>query len=345
MLSRVELTIEPKSPSMPSTHTPARLTTVATLAAISLFAAAAAGAQELTNHDPASAQLVTSDIPRFWRAVDQATLLGAANTLQTIYIDSGSAGVHDFIEGRIGSGDNLAAVVAGHPRYYAALRANTLSVDTASTIKAAIRRSLTRLHELYPPAVFPNVYFVIGAMNSGGTSTASGLLIGVEMNARDTTTPTGELSAWQRTNTGMLMNLPGIVAHELIHFQQPATQGTSLLARSLMEGAADFIGDLISGQTINRVQHAYGDAHEAALWAEFQPAMHGSDVSHWLYQGDKSVGRPADLGYYVGYEICKAYYTRARDKRIAVRDIINITDADAFLNASGYAAAVTARRQ
>jgi len=72
--------------------------------------------------------------------------------------------------------------------------------------------------------------------------------------------------------------------------------------------------------------------------------MHGHDASHWLYQGDKSVNRPADLGYYIGYEICKAYYDHARDKRTAVHDIINITDADAFLGASGYTGNMSSRR-
>jgi uncharacterized protein YjaZ len=65
--------------------------------------------------------------------------------------------------------------------------------------------------------------------------------------------------------------------------------------------------------------------------------MHGSDLSRWLFQGDRSTDRPADLGYYIGYKICEAFYRRAPDKSEAIRQIIRLTDAEAFLQESGYA--------
>ena len=101
--------------------------------------------------------------------------------------------------------------------------------------------------------------------------------------------------------------------------------------------AADFIGELISGRKNgNRVQHAYGNAHERALWKEFSREMHGTDWSHWLGQADRAVDRPADLGYYIGYKICEAFYQGASNKMDAVRTILQMTDADAFLLQSKY---------
>jgi uncharacterized protein YjaZ len=97
------------------------------------------------------------------------------------------------------------------------------------------------------------------------------------------------------------------------------------------------MGEMISGGIINRVQRSYGDAHEQALWAEFQKEMWGTDTSHWLYQGDRAKDRPADLGYYVGYKICEAFYRRSADKPEAVRRILRIADPEAFLKESGYA--------
>jgi len=44
--------------------------------------------------------------------------------------------------------------------------------------------------------------------------------------------------------------------------------------------------------------------------------------------------KQADLGYYVGYLIRRAYYRNAKDKRQAVFDILNIQDARAFYEAS-----------
>lgn len=214
------------------------------------------------NRDPDAARLVTSDIPRFWRAYDGATLANAAARFQRVYIDSGSAGVHDFVAGRLENGRELAGTVAARPRFYAAIRANTLAIDTARAVTGAVGASFRRVKTLYPDAVFPDVYFVVGRLNSGGTVSDRGLLIGVEINARDANAPTDELNDWERAVTGTAAALPGVVAHELTHMQRrggdPEHGAATLLARSLNEGAADFIGELISGVRMNPVQHVYG---------------------------------------------------------------------------------------
>jgi hypothetical protein len=58
--------------------------------------------------------------------------------------------------------------------------------------------------------------------------------------------------------------------------------------------------------------------------------MNGTDASNWLYQGDRSKDRPADLGYFTGARICGAYYKNAADKRRAARDIFAMPSASAF---------------
>src|SRR5580704_4404930 len=228
-------------------------------ASLALAAGVCAQQPSKTNRNPDAARLVTIDIPRFWQVFDEATLKDAGSAFQRDYLDSGSAGLHDFLENRIQSGRHLASTVAARPRYYAAIRENTLALDHPPVIKEAIRASFRRLKEIYPAAVFPDVYFVIGAMNSAGTVSAAGLLIGLEMNARGESTPVDELTDWERAVTGQIANLPHIVAHELIHIQQPADSGkTTLLRQALNEGGADFIGEMISGGVINRVQRSYG---------------------------------------------------------------------------------------
>ncbi len=160
---------------------------------------------------------------------------------------------------------------------------------------------------------------MIGAFNSGGTSTKSGLIIGVEM-------------MWD------LSGIPGVVAHELIHFNQkyPFAKPT-LLEQSLMEGAADFIGELISGRQINGAALQYFEAHENELCGEFASIMNDAIFHGWLYgSAGKKEGRPNDLGYAMGYKICKAYYEKQEDKKGAVAHILNLTDAQEFLKSSGY---------
>jgi len=250
-----------------------------------------------------------------------------------------------------GTGDmlaatNLDAAVQKRPRFFAAIRANTLAIDTAKAVKDSIRAYYRRLAALYPDAVFPPVYFLIGQLTSGGTTGDAGQLIGAELHGADATTPLGELNDWERRVVGHVDGLPAIVAHELMHIQQShARNGAApvetndkqtLLAQSLNEGCANFLAWTVTGADPAKAADQYGIAHEHELWTEFQREMNGTDASHWLYQGDKSKDRPADLGYFVGARICGAYFNSAPDKRRAVYDIFAMPNASAFLARSGY---------
>ncbi|HEY2165088.1 MAG TPA: hypothetical protein VGH04_13905, partial [Gemmatimonadaceae bacterium] len=110
-----------------------------------------------------------------------------------------------------------------------------------------------------------------------------------------------------------------------------------LLATALEEGCASFMAWTVTGVDPARAANPYGMAHEHELWVEFQREMNGTDASNWLYNGDRSKDRPADLGYFVGARICGAYYERAADKRRAVKEIFAMPDPAAFLARSGYA--------
>jgi len=52
---------------------------------------------------------------------------------------------------------------------------------------------------------------------------------------------------------------------------------------------------------------------------------------------------PGDLGYWVGYRIVKSYYQHSRDKRQAVREILEMSDPHAFLARSGWSPGMTLR--
>ncbi len=64
--------------------------------------------------------------------------------------------------------------------------------------------------------------------------------------------------------------------------------------------------------------------------------MSGFDFMDWLYGLSGKDGRPNDLGYWMGYEIAKAYFNKKKDKKRAVESIIKIEDYPAFLEESGY---------
>ncbi len=264
--------------------------------------------------DPDSARFITSDVALFWKAVDAAPPERLAAVLQRDYLERGTVGVRDFLMGRILSAEDLALAVRHSRARYDSSRAANLDISAAVP---AMRAAFHKLKALYPDAVFPDVYFVVGRFNSGGTASRHGLLIGSEM-YRDAS------------------KLPAIVSHELIHFQQHYPNQT-LLEHAFLEGSADFIGEMISGSQINNSAHEYGRAHEHELWQEFKPHFDDRSYYPWMY-GRPSDGRPADLGYFIGYRIAQAYYEKRSDKQTAIADIITGGHGNvrALLAASGY---------
>jgi hypothetical protein len=284
------------------------------------------------NTDPSKAEIITSDIELFWKAYDASLPNYSADVFQHEYIDKGSNGVKGFLWKRIESGNNLSKVISRHPRYYASIRESTGRI---AGMEDQIRQSLAKLKEYYPAAVFPPVYFVIGALSSGGTTSKAGLIIGAEMYGRTPSTSEDELSPWLKTVLKPVDEVPHVVAHELIHFQQDYDGGT-LLQACLKEGSADFLAELVSGKHINQHVHDFANPKERELWEEFQERMNKKNYNGWLY-GTSGPGRPQDLGYWMGYQITKAYFDRMADKKQAVFDILHIHNPTRFLEASSYA--------
>ena len=305
------------------------------LLALALFTPPACGSAP-TADDPKLARLVTEDIPRFWEAFDARAKLGTATALDTLYLKPGTRGLKDWKRLRLEDAATMAKTVDSAARYYESARASTMRIAEA---EPRIRVAFQKLEEIYPEAVFPDVYFVIGRLTSGGTTSAAGLLIGAEMYGRTDDPVVAKMGDWLAAVLRPVEDVPGIVAHELVHFEQ-GRPGRSLLARALNEGSADFIGEMISGVNINAHVHAWvraQDGRERALWEEFRPKMRGKNDEGWFTTEDEKK-RPKDLGYFMGYRIAQAYYERAIDKQAAIRDILRVSDVEEFLERSGYAA-------
>jgi len=249
---------------------------------------------------------------------------------------------------------DLVEVVERLPRFYASTRPGTLRV---AEMGKKMRKSFHKFKKHYPDAHFPDVYFVIGIANTGGTASKNGLLIGTELYGAAANTPRDEFPAWFKTflpdvkddaelqrlvskalDTALkpVEKLPFVVAYESCHFNQNYPKQRSVLEKSIQEGACDFIAELIAGEPLNPSQKIYGDQHEADLWREFQAEMNGTDLSKWMYNGFKVKNRPGDLSYYMGYKISKSYYQNAKNKRQAIREVLNIKDFSDFFKKSHY---------
>ena len=288
--------------------------------------------------DPGKARFIYEDIDRFWRAYDVARRLRTPGAREKVfrveYVERGTAGLVDYFFAKIGTTEKLVSFVNGHRRYYDSVRANTLR---AREMEPQVREALRKLAVLYPRAKFPDIYFVVGRLSSGGTVSNNGLLIGTEMYSVAPDTPKDELSVGLRRIVAPSDELPHTVVHELVHFQQRG--GSRFLLRgALAEGGAEFIADLVLPSPRKPFYRVWGEQHEALVWERFTADMKSADWSKWIGGNTRAPEEwPADLGYFVGYEIARRYYDRAEDKQAAIRDLLELRDPEGILKASGYA--------
>lgn len=308
--------------------------------ALSLFLAPLACAQS------AEPRFITSDIANFWKAYDASTPANRAAVMQKLYLDPGSPGLKAFLEARIESAQALANQIDRRsPKFYATVRPYTLKVDEQIP---TIRKYLARFRELYPDASFPPVYFVIGRVTSGGTTADAGLLIGTEVSSLGPGVDTSEIAPSFIKAMGTSDHLPLMVIHELTHTQRKRDRGEKippLLSQSIGEGAADFMTELIANSSINAYQHDYADSRHDEIFARFERDLRDkpADASNWLYNYSQVKGEPADLGYWIGAQICRSFYEKSADKAAAIRAIVRLEDIAALVRASRYASLLAAR--
>lgn len=265
--------------------------------------------------NPDSCKIVTKDIDNFWQSFELFQQGFKGNPFNEHYIKMGSQGVIDFTPYRIQHADTIFKNVKESTSKYLAVKEGTFNITKK---RKQITATFYALKYWFPEAVFPPVYFVIGNFNSGGTSSPNGLIIGAE-------------------TQNNIDNIPYIVAHELIHFQQRTySQNPTLLEQAINEGTADFIGEMISGNHINKNAFEYGYQHQDDLCKEFVRLMDSDELKDWLYGTSGKDSRPNDLGYWMGYQIAKSFFNNHIDKHQAIRELLDIKDAKTVLKKSGF---------
>jgi hypothetical protein len=284
-------------------------------------------------------RFVTTDIDNFWEAYDALEISSdSIATIQQLYIDKASPEFEKFLEARNFTAEQYIDWIKFAPDFWKTIRPLTLAVKKK---KYKIDSIYSSFQELYPEADLPNICFAITPIQSGGTTSKGLILIGTEIatvdpKVVDISQITGFMKSLFERSTG---NIEYLVAHELIHTQQTFEFGNdiSLLEVAVVEGSADFLAMLTLGElTMNRAIFDYGEAHLNDLWEEFQTDLNANrsyEETDWFY--NYSSDRPADLGYYLGFKIAEAFYNKSEDKRKAIKEIIEMTDAKDFLTKSG----------
>lgn len=267
----------------------------------------------------------TEDVTLFYKVYDAAGGHPTAEQLQHDYLDAGSPGLHKLAELRNVTGIRIADNLEKHPEVYVNAKR---CMELLPRVKQREAAAMRKLLDLYPEANFPPITIAVSRGKPVGVgSPVDGVMIGLEA-----------LCATTWMNPDPEERFVHVLAHEYAHVQQARElvddEHPSVLEISLIEGIADLMAELTSGQAgyANLAEQVPG--HEKEIETDFLADQDKTDLSKWVY--NSTADKQNDVGYWVGYRIAKAYYEQAKDKKQAVKDLLRMTDPKAILAKSGW---------
>lgn len=254
--------------------------------------------------------IITTDIDNFWTAYDKiVTTKDNAEQLEylnKLFIEKASPGQQEMFKARRYKPEEYIDAINKRPEYWTTIRPNTLK---AKDVAANFETGIEKLRKIYPELKPANIYFTVGVFRSGGTTSGNNILIGSEIIFAD---------------EKHINNLPFTIVHEYVHTQQKKTAGLKLLDQSVMEGIAEFV----TVKALDKPSFApainFGKSNEPRIKNAFARQMFNIDYVFWLYSDAKNDFNTRDLGYYVGYAIAEKYYEKAKDKKLAIKEMIEL---------------------
>jgi len=278
-------------------------------------------------------KVYTDDIRHFYEAFDSVNLQTdktlQLKTVQTLYVDRASQGLKDFMALGGGNTQRWLNYMLYNKKYLQGIRPN---LESISGQIPEIQSRLAQVKEVYPGFKDGSIYFIVGCGLVGGSPSKStqSLILGAEVLVKKN-------AQWA---------IPSAI-HEFIHLQQKDGNG-QLLTQTLNEGVAEFLSEVFFEQELAGNGYAphivFGKNHEAEVWKQFKADMFVKNRGFmgWLY-GSKAIGgkEVQDLGYFLGYKICKAFYEKTTDKTAAISTLLELDVSSdesirAFVVHSGY---------
>lgn len=278
-------------------------------------------------------KVFTQDITNFFVAFDsvykQSNKVEQLNIVQTLYVDKASDGLKDFMALGGGTSSKWLKYILYNKDYLIKMRPY---LENISSQIPTIQKKLAEVKQVYPAFKDGNIYFIIGCGLVGGSPNkqTNNLLLGAEVLVTKNT-------EWA---------VPSAI-HEFIHIQQKDGNG-QLLTQTINEGVAEFLSEVFFGKELDSNGFAphitFGNKNEKAIWAKFKADMFviNNGFLGWLYGSKSFSGREIqDLGYFVGYKICKSYYEKSNDKALAIKTLIELDlssndEIRKFILQSGY---------
>ena len=291
--------------------------------------------------------IVTTDIDNFWVAYDKIVMTKDSaeqlNYINELFIEKGTPGLKGIMKARGYAPQEYVDAINKYPLFWKSIRENTLK---AKSFAKEIDSGVGNLQKLYPDLKPANIYFTIGVFRTGGTTIENNVLIGSEISLADNNTDVTELPESLNNLKSFMASSPinGIVftnVHEFVHTQQKTTVCDNLLGQSVMEGVAEFLAvqALKAPSTTPAIE--FGRNNERRVKEVFAKEMFNPFYGPWLYSNAKNIFNTRDLGYYVGYAIAERYYGKAKDKKHAVKEMIELDYNNPallgrYVNESGY---------
>jgi len=292
-----------------------------------------------------NAEIISSDVDHFWEAYDAivATPDSARQyeLLQKLYFDKGTEGLEAIRQRRRYTAKEYIDAIHKYPDFWKTIRKNTLSVNKLSL---EIQKNIAQLRKVYPELRPAPIYFTVGVFRTNGTISDGKVLIGSEMALSDRNVNTDALPNYLHSyykNLNPIDDIGLLCTHEYVHTQQKEMVD-DLLYYCLYEGVAEFISTKVTGKPSYTPAIAFGKKNEARVKALFERDMqHIETTYNWLWGTNQNALKERDLGYYIGYAICEKYYDRAKDKKQAIKELIeldytNSEQIDALVNSTGF---------
>lgn len=286
------------------------------------------GISLLTNAQALKQSFVSTDIDNFWVAYDKISStkdsIKQYAYLKEFYLNKGSDGLKSIIEVRNYTDKEFIDAINNYPIFWKSIRENTLKVKD---LYPEINADLLKLKNFYPDLKQSTIYFTIGAFRTGGTIQNNRVLIGSELSLADKNTIINELPAWRQPfykNQVPIEEIALLCTHEYVHTQQKELV-QNLLSMCLYEGVAEFVSCKATGKKSTTPAMEYGKANEKRVVEKFVADLFlMSNNYNWLYGENRNEFKVRDLGYFIGYEICERYYTMAKDKSNAIKELIEL---------------------
>ena len=275
-------------------------------------------------------KIITDDITNFWNAYDQIVIekdtLKQLGLIKTLYIDKGTPGLNGIMRARRYSAEEYVFAINNYPNFWTSIRNNTLK---SSQFSKEIQTGIQKLKVIYPNLKPVNIYFEIGILRTGGTTIDGMSLIGSEIALADSNVITNEIDTQyphlrNYFDTNPIKDVVFLNIHEYIHTQQKETIGNTLLSQTIMEGVAEFLAEIVLEMKSPNPQISYGYQNEQRIKQEFEKEMFSPNSYNWIMNSTNNQFGMRDLGYFVGYAICKKYYEASNNKKEAIREMIEL---------------------